>query len=213
MSNYEIKKSLLAHQISQFCVQHPECEDLGEDVVQLNLFPSFPNHNLVKKKRNPASPEKTNNCEITKSIPAYIHQIARFFVQHPECEDLSSEMIQDLEGMWFCKTAIEEAGFTDKVDIDLSVRYPTEKECVLHSLQMLLKQTMIPIARLPDVDLEFIQDTIRGLCYRKSIIRQALIIIANGMSGASPPVMTKNQKRRQRRKKAKLYKCSSCVWK
>jgi len=170
----------------------------------------------LKKKRNLASSESMKKCEMTKSIPAHIHQIAQFFVQHPECDDLGEETIQDMEGMWFRKTAIEEARYTDKVDIDSSVRYPTEKECVLDTLQMLLKQIKIPIARLSDVDLEFLQDTIPGLCYRKSIIRQALQIIANGVSGTShplPPVMTKNQKRRQRRKKAKLYKCSSRVWK
>ncbi len=80
--------------------------------------------------------------------------------------------------MWFRKAAINRALNYEKPASDLyDAAYPSEKDCVTHTVEILKNQQKYTLRQVVTMDIQTLQNTVAGLCFRKKITRQALLIL------------------------------------
>jgi hypothetical protein len=91
---------------------------------------------------------------------------------------MDEEEIQEMDGMWFRKAVINRAMIYEKPELNLyDAPYPSEQDCVLHTLEILKKQKKYTLKQVVTMDIQDLQNTVPGLSYRKKITRQALAML------------------------------------
>ena len=111
-------------------------------------------------------------------VPQDAFHVWQFIESHPECKDMDEEELQEMEGMWFRKAVINRAMTYEKPALDLyDAPYPSEQDCVLHTLQILKTQKKYTLKQVVTMDIQDLQNNVAGLSYRKKITRQALSIL------------------------------------
>jgi hypothetical protein len=111
-------------------------------------------------------------------IPKDAFHVWQFIDLHPECKDMDEEEIQEMDGMWFRKAVINRAMTYEKPELNLyDAFYPSEQDCVLHTLKILKKQKKYTLKQVVTMDIQYLQNTVPGLSYRKKITRQALAML------------------------------------
>ncbi len=116
--------------------------------------------------------------ETPLKIPKDAFHVWQFMEAHPECKNFDEEELQEMDGMWFRKAVINCAMMYEKPSFNLyDVPYPSEEDCILHTLQILLQQKKYNFTKLINMDIQDLQNTIPGLSYRKKITRQALALL------------------------------------
>jgi hypothetical protein len=110
------------------------------------------------------------------NIPKDAYHVWQFIDLHPECKDMDEEELQEIDGMWFRKAVINRAMTYEKPQF-YDTPYPSENDCVLHTLEILKKQKKYTLKQIVMMDIQDLQNTVPGLSYRKKITRQALAML------------------------------------
>jgi hypothetical protein len=109
-------------------------------------------------------------------IPKDAVHVWQFIDLHPECRHMDEEEIQEMDGMWFRKAVINRAMTYENPHL-YDIPYPSEEDCVLHTLEILKKQKKYTLKQVIKMDIQDLQNSVPGLSYRKRITRQALAML------------------------------------
>ncbi len=121
---------------------------------------------------------KIFDYETPEKIPINAFHVWQFIAAHPECQGMNEEELQEMNGMWFRKAVINRALHYAKPASDMyDALYPSEYDCVLHTLEVLRSQQQYTLKQVVTMNIQNLQNTVVGLCYRKKITRQALNIL------------------------------------